>query len=188
MTPDLSQTEQRHNDLIFKLNQDMGNLQLESGKLVVIVDRIESTIDRLTGVSSDVSKILAVHESKLNTNDILQRELVALIEKRRHETELKTEQIQSQINSMDRNIKNLIEKQTINIIEGRQRITDSLLQEVRAQSNTLGDKIEKDKDRITRKITELERWFWITIGVGATLMFLVETFGGHNIGKLLGIS
>lgn len=46
------------------------------------LDRLEEVVDKLTNVSSDISKMLAVHESRLNTNEKDLGKLEALFDTR----------------------------------------------------------------------------------------------------------
>lgn len=91
-SPDLSKLA----DTVSGLNQDMA-------KVGTLVDRLDTTIIKLADISANVSQLLAVHESKLTAQEIVTKQTVDLIEKRRVETDDKIQLVHGRISSGKKN-------------------------------------------------------------------------------------
>jgi ABC-type siderophore export system fused ATPase/permease subunit len=117
-----------------------------------LVGRLDTTIDKLTDISSSVSNLLAVHETKLTSQEIISKQLSDLVEARRVETDDKIQILHERISSGERELKVNIDEQY-----------DELMKEIKemraesaAQHTTLSD-----------RITAMEKWMWTVIGGSA---------------------
>lgn len=117
-----------------------------------LVGRLDATIDKLTDISSSVSNLLAVHETKLTSQEVISKQLSNLVESRRVETDEKIQLLHERISSGEREIKVSIDEQY-----------DELMKEIKemraesaAQHTTLSD-----------RITTMEKWMWTVIGGSA---------------------
>ena len=75
-----------------KLAEDVSYLRKDMAVVGALVDRLDTTIDKLTDISNSVSNLLAVHETKLTSQEIVSKQLSDLVETRRMETEDKIKQ------------------------------------------------------------------------------------------------
>jgi uncharacterized protein HemY len=66
--------------------------------------RIEDAIEKLTEISSDLNKMLAVHEQRLNQHEKQVSIIEEVLEKRREDTEIKLRDVYDTIRDEDRNI------------------------------------------------------------------------------------
>jgi hypothetical protein len=117
-----------------------------------LVDRLDTTIDKLTDISNSVSSLLAVHETKLTSQEIISKQLADLVEARRVETDDKIQILHERISSGERELKASIDDQYDELMKE--------IKEMRAEStvqhNTLSD-----------RITTMEKWMWTVIGGSA---------------------
>jgi septation ring formation regulator EzrA len=117
-----------------------------------LVGRLDTTIDKLTDISSSVSNLLAVHETKLTSQEIISKQLSDLVEARRVETDDKVQLLHERISSGERELKESIDDQYDELMKE--------IKEMRAEStvqhNTLSD-----------RITAMEKWMWTVIGGAA---------------------
>jgi chromosome segregation ATPase len=134
---------------INKLSEDMSHLRKDMAVVGALVDRLDTTIDKLTDISNSVSSLLAVHETKLSAQEIISKQLSDLVETRRVETDDKIQILHERISSGERELKQNIDKQY-----------DELMTEIKemraesaAQYTTLSD-----------RITAMEKWMWLVIG------------------------
>jgi hypothetical protein len=129
--------------------QDFTSLQKDITKISTIVDRFDVAIDKLTEVSTSVSQLLAVHETKITAHDVLTKQTVELMEKRRVETDDKIQILHERISSGEREIKQKVDDQYDELMKE--------IKEMRAESvsqhNSLSD-----------RITTMEKWMWIVVG------------------------
>jgi prefoldin subunit 5 len=135
-----------------KLAEDVSYLSRDMAVVNTLVGRLDTTIDKLTDISSSVSNLLAVHETKLSTQEIISKQLSDLVEARRVETDDKIQLLHERISSGERELKQSIDKQY-----------DELMTEIKemraesaAQHTTLSD-----------RITAMEKWMWTVIGGAA---------------------
>ena len=135
-----------------KLAEDVSYLNRDMAVVNTLVGRLDMTIDKLTDISSNVSNLLAVHETKLSTQEIISKQLSDLVEARRVETDDKVQLLHERISSGERELKVSIDQQY-----------DELMTEIKemraesaAQHTTLSD-----------RITAMEKWMWTVIGGSA---------------------
>lgn len=67
-------------------------------------NRIEDAIERLTEISSDLNKMIAVHEQRITQQEKQTSFLGDILERRREESEVKLKEVYDTIRSEDRNI------------------------------------------------------------------------------------
>ncbi len=138
--------------------EDFTGLQKDITKISTIVDRFDVAIDKLTEVSTSVSQLLAVHETKITAHDVLTKQTVELMEKRRVETDDKIQILHERISSGERELKANIDEQYDELMKE--------IKEMRAESTT-------QHNTLSDRITTMEKWMWIVIGgaivVGAIL-------------------
>jgi septation ring formation regulator EzrA len=135
-----------------KLAEDVSYLSRDMAVVNTLVGRLDTTIDKLTDISSSVSNLLAVHETKLTSQEIISKQLSDLVETRRVETDDKVQLLHERISSGERELKESIDDQYDELMKE--------IKEMRAEStvqhNTLSD-----------RITAMEKWMWTVIGGAA---------------------
>lgn len=122
-----------------------------------IGERIEDAIEKLTGVSVDLSKMLAVHEQRLNQQEKQLDNLDGALQDFRGASELKLKDVYDTIRSEDKNI----------------------LEEITKIRVEAADQHEK----MTNRITEMEKTIWVYMGGFMAVFFLLSY--GQNILKLI---
>lgn len=134
---------------INKLAEDVSYLRKDMAVVGALVDRLDTTIDKLTDISNSVSSLLAVHETKLTSQEIISKQLTDLVETRRVETEDKLQLLHGRISSGEKEIKEQIDKQY-----------DELMSEIkamRAESVT-------QHNALSERISTMEKWMWTVLG------------------------
>jgi septation ring formation regulator EzrA len=135
-----------------KLSEDVSYLSRDMAVVNTLVGRLDTTIDKLTDISSSVSNLLAVHETKLTSQEIISKQLSDLVEARRVETDDKVKLLHERISSGERELKESIDDQYDELMKE--------IKEMRAEStvqhNTLSD-----------RITTMEKWMWTVLGGSA---------------------
>ena len=135
-----------------KLSEDVSYLSRDMAVVNTLVGRLDMTIDKLTDISSSVSNLLAVHETKLTSQEIISKQLSDLVEARRVETDDKIQILHERISSGERELKSSIDDQYDELMKE--------IKEMRAEStvqhNTLSD-----------RITTMEKWMWTVLGGSA---------------------
>ena len=137
---------------INKLATDVSYLHKDMAVVSKLVERLDTTIDKLTDISNNVSNLLAVHETKLSSQEIITKQISDLVEARRVETDDKIQILHERISSGERELKASIDDQYDELMKE--------IKEMRAEStvqhNTLSD-----------RITTMEKWMWTVLGGSA---------------------
>lgn len=123
------------------------------------MDKIEDAISRLTTISADLQKMLAVNEQRLIQQEKQVTSLEEVIEKRREESELKLKAVYDTIRVED---KNILEE----------------LNRMRTEANL-------QHEKLSLKITEMQKVIWIYMGGFALIAFLIS-YGAPIIKILAG--
>ena len=135
-----------------KLAEDLSYLRKDMAVVGALVDRLDTTIDKLTDISNSVSSLLAVHETKLTSQEIISKQLADLVEARRVETDEKIQLLHDRISSGEREIKEQIDDQYDELMKE--------IKEMRAESVA-------QHTALSNRITTMEKWMWAVIGGSA---------------------
>jgi len=135
-----------------KLAEDVSYLSRDMAVVNTLVGRLDTTIDKLTDISSSVSNLLAVHETKLTSQEIISKQLSDLVEARRVETDDKVQLLHERISSGERELKESIDDQYDELMKE--------IKEMRAESTV-------QHTTLSDRITAMEKWMWTVIGGAA---------------------
>lgn len=114
-------------------------------------DKLEDAITKLTNISADINRMLAVHEHRISSQERYMEEVEQLLERRRTEIEIKVQEIYSTIKEEDR------------------RILDEL--------NKLRDELFRQHEIMELKMNQIEKTIWTYLGGFAVLTFILM-YGG----------
>jgi hypothetical protein len=119
-------------------------------------DKIENAIEKLTQISGDLNKMLAVHEQRINQNEKNMNNLEDMLEKRREESNIQLKDVYDTMRAEDNKI-----------------LTE--LNNMRKESTD-------QHTKLTDKITILENKMFYYLGGVSVIMFII--IYGPNIFKL----
>lgn len=143
---------------INKLADDVSYLRKDMAVVGALVDRLDTTIDKLTDISNSVSNLLAVHETKLTSQEIISKQLADLVEARRIEMDDKVQILHERISSGEREIKEKIDDQYDELMKE--------IKEMRVESTN-------QHNTLSARITAMEKWMWTVIGGSAIVGGLI---------------
>jgi hypothetical protein len=113
-----------------------------------IVEKLDLSIDKLTEVSNNVSKLLAVHDTRLN---VIEKDTV------RNEDDIRD--IHVKMDNITKEICRKIDQSMANSVEGHARIQAA---------------IEEKLQGIDARVKVLEVWRWLVIGGALAIGYLVN--------------
>jgi anion-transporting ArsA/GET3 family ATPase len=120
-------------------------------------DRIEIAITRLTEISSDLNKMLAVHEQRLLQQEKNMDNIEEVLERRREESDIKLKDVYETMRSEDNKILN--------------------------ELNAMRKESTEQHNKLTERLTSLENKVFLYIGGISVIVFLLTY--GPNILKFL---
>ena len=128
-----------------------------------VVTRIDNSIAAMTEVSSNIGKLLAVHEERLNQ-----------LEKDQNVVGLDIRDIHSRITTMSREI--------VDKLEATEKTLESKIKESNDATSKKLTEINQEMKKIDDRVGFLERWKWMVLG-GALAMgwVLAKMPSGFNL-------
>ena len=134
-------------------------LQRDVAQFNKLVDRIDTTIQKLTEVSSNVSKLLAVQDNRIMSQEKLTSQFERMFEKRKEETDDNVKQINDKIDTVESTLYKEVETNHDKVILK----LESLSQEIKNQNNSTNERISK-----------IEKWMWTGAGILIVITILVD--------------
>ena len=119
---------------------------------------LENQVEMLREIASDLKRMLAVHDEKLNQHERKQDDIFELIEQRRNDMAEDIKEIHSRITTVQRELCTEITATENRIIKG----LDELKEELKTDQEYHNSK----QKSLEQRIADLEKWRWIIIGAG----------------------
>ena len=135
----------------------------------MLLAKLDENLEKLTAITADVNKILAVHDAKLIQHERKQEDMFALMEQRRQEMNEDIKELHSRITTTTREIGDEINATEKRIMNG----LDELKKELKADQVYHNERQKNLDDRISA----LEKWRYMLVGAGM--------LGGYVLTKVL---
>ena len=133
-------------------------IESEVEVLKSVVSKIDNSIEKITQVSNDIGKILAVHESRLDGLEKI--------------ADMRTDDIKELHSRITTQHRELIEK----IDDMEDRIDLKLQQNqfnATKQHQDIQKEIQEDIGKLSKRLTVLENWRWWVLGAAAAFGFII---------------
>lgn len=123
------------------------------------ITRVEDAITKLTEISADLNKVLAVQEQRLSQNERTMDDLENIIESRRQEYETRIQNVYDVMNREDNKILEELE-----IMRSEQK---------------------SQHDSLSNKINDMQKILWVYMGGFSVIIFLLTN--GSKFLSILGV-
>lgn len=124
-----------------------------------VVSRLDSNIEKLTELSNNIGKLLAVHDSRLNS-----------LEKIHDRTDLDIKEIHSRVTTISREICDKIDQVETMIEKKLKESAESATK----QHNEIKADIETKINVLSNRVGVLETWRWLIIGGATVIGYLAD--------------
>lgn len=94
---------------VYKIQNDVVALQKDMSQVNAIVDKLDLTIEKLTDVSSNVSRLLAVHETRLENQERAGSHLAKTLEKNKEQIDTELQKIYDRISDTKKDLRKEID-------------------------------------------------------------------------------
>ena len=132
------------------LETELAIVKNEIGQIGHLFSKLEITLEKITNVSTNVSQILAVHERRL------------------HETDLQFESVKNRMEIGDARVKEDIKDLHSRVTSTSREVEEKMSREIEKVLHAIQDlkthMLEKD-NKLEERIETLERWRWIMVGI-----------------------
>lgn len=136
--------------------------ETELAVLKNVVNRIDSSIAAMTEVSSNIGKLLAVHEERLNQ-----------LEKDNNTVGLDIRDIHSRITTMSREV--------IDKLESTEKTLEGKIKESNDATNKKLGEVSAEMKKIDERVGFLERWKWMVLGGALAIGWVIAKIPGANL-------
>ena len=146
-------------------------IEQELDQTGAVIKRIDHAIEKITDVTADISKILAVHDQRLGRGEKATSDIFELLEQRRQEMNDDIKEIHSRITTTTRELSSEIGNLQACFLSGIEELKKELKED---------QKYHNDKQKtLEQRIADLERWRYMLVGAGIV--------GGFIVTKLLAV-
>ena len=132
------------------LETELAIVKNEIGQIGHLFSKLEITLEKITNVSTNVSQILAVHERRL------------------HETDLQFESVKNIMEIGDSRVKEDIKDLHSRVTSTSREVEEKMTREIEKVLHAIQDlkthMLEKNT-KLEERIETLERWRWIMVGI-----------------------
>lgn len=135
-------------------------LERDLEQVKAVLPRLDLAIDKIGDVSAYIKEILAVHESKLNSQDNINSDIYESLEIHRRETAESNKELNSRITTMKREYDDKL---------------DATEEKLLAAIESLKKIIEKEEESNSKRIASLEKTKYTMIGIGTVIGFILST-------------
>ena len=141
-----------------KVDREIATIKADVAAMGHLFKKLDDAIEKIGEASNNISQILAVHEERLDSSERYQME-------RRKVSEEAVKEQHSRISTASRESQQDMKEHTDKILETIEKLRNH---------------IDKEQDHISERITRLEQWRWILMGIliAGTALF-------PNIGKIV---
>lgn len=119
--------------------------------LKTVVTKIDSSLEKMSEVSNNISKILAVHEQRINQLEKYGEDRFDDIKELHIKLNACNKEVIGTIHAMEERLELKFQRQAMNNQE---------------QHNQIQKEIQEDIDEIVKRLQKLENWRWWMMGVG----------------------
>jgi predicted nucleic acid-binding Zn-ribbon protein len=132
------------------LETELAIVKNEIGQIAHLFSKLEITLEKITNVSTNVSQILAVHERRLQENDLQFESVKNRMEISDGRVKEDIKDLHSRVTSTSREVEEKMSKEIDKVLHAIQDLKIHML--------------EKD-NKLEERIETLERWRWIMVGI-----------------------
>jgi chromosome segregation ATPase len=138
------------NTEIYRVEAEIVGLQKDVSSTKAVIEKLDVTIQKLTDVSSNVSRLLAVHETRLDSQEKAGHALTLLIEKTKQAMDSELKAVNAHIGISERDLRKEIDEKN--------------------------DEVMEQLAKVTTELKTLQKWMWLVSGGGAVVGFLLANF------------
>lgn len=162
----------KRTDMTSKLDTEIALLKRDIETHTEVSVKLETSIGKISEVLGNLAKIVAVHEEKHDKQDRLLGEIALTAESRRIENNNSYKDLTQKLDDIRDELKQDLSKE---IEDSEDRILekwDKQQTEAKADDDKKEEKKDVAQNQILARISNLEKWRWILVGIGTAVGFL----------------
>jgi len=141
------------------LQTDVELLKKDVEQISEFLKRLDVAIEKLSEVSTGISKIIAVHDKRMETVEQTDKQLFEIIDVERTKNESERGRLYKRIDEVERQVNDRITDHQHDVL--------TKLGDIEVQNSQIFQKLET-------RVHSLDKWRWLMIGGGAVAGFLAN--------------
>lgn len=152
------------------INTDVELLKKDVSQIYFLLPKLDTAIDKITEMSSGISKMLAVHEEKLANQDQRITDLAEYNQRKRYEDRDIQEAFNKKLEQITLENKNDRRENHKEIMKALADLKEDIHKRIEEVKNDTKEDISLIKNRLT----VLEKWRWYMMGIAAVIGFILS--------------
>jgi len=145
-----------------KYDREMATIKADVAAMGSLWNKLDDAIEKIGTASANISSILAVHEERIDMTE-------KLVTERRRESSDAVKELHSRISTASR--ERMEEHKAVQ--QDMKQSEEKILQAI----NELRKDVNREQEHLEDRITKLEQWRWILIGVLIAVSAVVPNMG-----------
>ena len=145
-----------------KYDREMATIKADVAAMGSLWNKLDDAIEKIGTVSANISSILAVHEERIDMTE-------KLVTERRRESSEAVKELHSRISTASRERMEEHKAVQQDMKQSEEKILNAI--------NELRKDVNKEQQHLEDRITKLEQWRWILIGVLIAVSAVVPNMG-----------
>lgn len=156
-----------------------------------IFSRFETTLEKITEVSSSLKELIAVHDNRLMERERADHTIFQMIEKRKEEYSHGVERLHQKMEDLSTEVRKEIReevneqydelKEVVQRFEQSQKdIADKIDKRIDQQIGERDRKFKESEtklEKLEERVKKLENWRWLIVGGGTAVGFVIGKWG-----------
>ncbi len=145
-----------------KYDREMATIKADVAAMGHLFEKLDDAIEKIGTASANISSILAVHEERIDMTE-------KLVTERRRESSEAVKELHSRISTASRERMEEHKAVQQDMKQSEEKILNAI--------NELRKDVNKEQQHLEDRITKLEQWRWILIGVLIAVSAVVPNMG-----------
>lgn len=161
-------------DAMINMRNDITDIQKRIVAHDVLVTRFDTALDKISEVSLNVSRLLAVHEQRLESSEENVKELPRLIESRHQESTKRFDLAHERMTSMEQELRKDMTNGQREILDEIKNLRHDVTERTEALKTELSEDFEEKIERVDGRVSKLERLVYIAVGGATVIGFIIS--------------
>lgn len=148
------------------LETDIAVMKRDINQFGVLFTKLDTTIEKISEMSNNVGRLLAVHEERLDILANMDRNLEEKIEKRKLELTADVKELHSRITTVNRDLCDRIDESEKSLKQEISKLTEAIKNEHREEKEIIAS--------VEKRVELLERWKWFVVGGAVVVGWLLS--------------
>ena len=161
------------------LKLKVGLLQKDVDQIGTLCAKLDTTIEKVQELTSAMTKMLALHEERIEKQEIRDNDILRLLESRRTETENNVKELHSRITTIDRE-----HRQEMGELEDRmEKMVSTHVSKAVDEIQKLQKAQQEHHEMMSGRLNMVEKKIWMFVGGAIAIGFILSN-AGEIIAKL----